>query len=300
MSSFWFIIKQQWTIEEISIFSNSSHLEWRAGLSDTILKWDYLRTILAKFGLICFSGFRKEDLNVIFYQNMPNLHNRYKSTERKISQKNTEYMLNYSLPRSCSLNLSSFWLVLKQQWTIEEISIFSNSSHFEWRARLSDTILKWDYPRTIPAKFGLIWFSGFRKEDLNVIFYQNMPNLHNRYKSAERKISQKNTEYMLNYSLPRSCSLNLSSFWLVLKQQWTIEEISIFSNSSHLEWRAGLSDTILKGIHPGTIPARFALIWFSGWRRFKCESLRRRTDGRQVMAKAHMAFGQGPYSQSIR
>jgi hypothetical protein len=26
----------------------------------------------------------------------------------------------------------------------------------------------------------------FRGEDLNVIFYQNMPNLHNRYKSAER------------------------------------------------------------------------------------------------------------------
>jgi hypothetical protein len=44
----------------------------------------------------------------------------------------------------------------------------------------------------------------------------------------------------------------------------TIEEISIFSNSSHLEWRAGLSDTFLKGNHPGTIPARFGLIWFSG------------------------------------
>jgi hypothetical protein len=29
----------------------------------------------------------------------------------------------------------------------------------------------------IPARFGLIWFSGFRGEDLNVIFYQNMPNL---------------------------------------------------------------------------------------------------------------------------
>jgi hypothetical protein len=51
---------------------------------------------------------------------------------------------------------------------------------------------------SIPAKFGLIWFSGFR-EDLNEIFYQNMPNLHNWYKSAERKISQKNTDYMLNY-----------------------------------------------------------------------------------------------------
>jgi hypothetical protein len=33
---------------------------------------------------------------------------------------------------------------------------------------LSDTILKWDYPRTIPARFGLIWFSGFRGKDLNV------------------------------------------------------------------------------------------------------------------------------------
>jgi hypothetical protein len=43
-------------------------------------------------------------------------------------------------------------------------------------------------------------------EDLNAIFYQNMPNLHNWYISAERKISQKNPEYMLNYSLPCSCS----------------------------------------------------------------------------------------------
>jgi hypothetical protein len=69
--------------------------------------------------------------------------------------------------------------------TIEDISIFSNSSHFEWRVGLSDTILKGDHPRTIPAKFVLIWFSGFR-EDLNVIFYQNIPNLHNRYKSTEK------------------------------------------------------------------------------------------------------------------
>ena len=114
--------------------------------------------------------------------------------------------LNYSLPCSCSSNLSSFWLIIKQQWTIEEISIFSNSSHLEWRAELSDTLLKGTLPRTIPAMFCLIWFSGFRGEDLNVIFYQNMPNLHNRYKSSERKILQKNSEYMLNYSLPCSCS----------------------------------------------------------------------------------------------
>jgi hypothetical protein len=43
----------------------------------------------------------------------------------------------------------------------------------------------------ITAQFALIWFSSFRGEDLNVIFYQNMTNLYNRYKSAERKISEK-------------------------------------------------------------------------------------------------------------
>jgi hypothetical protein len=53
--------------------------------------------------------------------------------------------------------------------TTKEISIFGNSSHFEWRAVLLDTILKRDHPTTIPAKFALIWFSGFREEDLNVI-----------------------------------------------------------------------------------------------------------------------------------
>jgi hypothetical protein len=44
--------------------------------------------------------------------------------------------------------------------------------------------LKGTHPGTIPAtaRFGLIWFSGFKGKDLNVIFYQNMPNLHNRYK----------------------------------------------------------------------------------------------------------------------
>ena len=104
--------------------------------------------------------------------------------------------------------MSSFWFIIKQQWTTKKKYIFSNSSHLEWRAGLSDTILKWDYPRTIPAKFGLIWFSGFR-EDLNVIFYQNMPNLHNWYKSAERKISQKNPEY---FDLYQSSNGQLKKF----------------------------------------------------------------------------------------
>ena len=145
--------------------------------------------------------------------------------------------------------MSSFWFVLKQQWIIAEISIFSNISHLEWRVGMSDTNLKGIHPRTIPARFGVIWFSGFRGKDLNVIFYQNMPNLHHRYKSDERKISQKNPEYTVSYPFPCSCCKSLSSFRFIIKQQWTMVEIS----------------NLVQGFQR---------------RRFKCESLRRTTDGR--------------------
>ena len=73
-----------------------------------------------------------------------------------------------------SSNLGTFWLKIESFWPFEEISIFSNSGHLKWRAGLSDTILKGTHPGTIPTRFGLIWFSGFRGEDLNVIFYQNI------------------------------------------------------------------------------------------------------------------------------
>jgi hypothetical protein len=49
-------------------------------------------------------------------------------------------------------------------------SVSQNELHLEWRAGLSDTNLKENHPGTIPARFGLIWFSGFRGEDLNAIF----------------------------------------------------------------------------------------------------------------------------------
>jgi hypothetical protein len=48
-----------------------------------------------------------------------------------------------------------------------EISIFSNGGHLGYRTALTDTILRGTHPGTIPARFGLIWFSGFRGEDLN-------------------------------------------------------------------------------------------------------------------------------------
>jgi hypothetical protein len=109
---------------------------------------------------------------------MPNLHNRYKLAERKISQKNLAEMV----PR----------------WAPFKIVSDSLAVHSRWLLLLKIEISSIVHPRTISARFGVIWFSGFRGKDLNVICYQNMPNLHNRYKLAERKISQKNPEYMLN------------------------------------------------------------------------------------------------------
>jgi hypothetical protein len=49
----------------------------------------------------------------------------------------------------------------------------------------------------------------------------------------------------------------LGTFWFKIEQFWPFEEISIFSNGGHLGYRTALTDTILKGTHPGTIPARF-------------------------------------------
>ena len=117
---------------------------------------------------------------------------------------------------------------------------------------------------TTPAKFGLIWFSrdlngSFIKICLICIIGKNR--LKEKFQRKTRNICLTTPCYVIV-----SCSKYLSSFWLKLKQQWTIEEISIFSNSSHLEWRAQLSDTILKGTHPETIPTRLGLIWFSGFR----------------------------------
>jgi hypothetical protein len=60
-------------------------------------------------------------------------------------------------------------------------------------------------------------------------------------------------------------SSNLGTFWLKIEQFWPFEEISIFSNGGHLGYRTALTDTLLKGTHPGTIPnfAELILGWSS-------------------------------------
>jgi hypothetical protein len=50
LGTFWLKIEQFWPFEEISIFSNGGHLGYRTGLTDTILKGDYLRITQTKFG----------------------------------------------------------------------------------------------------------------------------------------------------------------------------------------------------------------------------------------------------------
>jgi hypothetical protein len=61
LGTFWLKIKQFWPFEEISIFSNGSHLGWKTRLSDIIFKGNTLRMIQAKFGLNWPNGFRGED-----------------------------------------------------------------------------------------------------------------------------------------------------------------------------------------------------------------------------------------------
>jgi hypothetical protein len=86
-----------------------------------------------------------------------------------------------------------------------------------------------------------------------------------------KKNFKENPEYMLNYSLLCSCSKNLSSFWLKLKQQWKIEDISIFSNSSHLDFERDPPRD-----HPCLV--RFNLVQRFQRRRFKCEMYEGRTE----------------------
>ena len=46
---------------QYSMSAEGSHLGWRSGSLDTILKIDHLRTIHAMFALNWLTGFREED-----------------------------------------------------------------------------------------------------------------------------------------------------------------------------------------------------------------------------------------------
>ena len=67
----------------------------------------------------------------------------------------------------------------------------------------------------------------------------------------------------------------LSSFWLKLKQQWTIEEISVFSNSSHLWMEGGAVGHNFEMGLPKDNPSHICFNLFQRFqrRKFKCDLL---------------------------
>ena len=82
-------------------------------------------------------------------------------------------------------------------------------------------------------------------------------------------------------------SSNLRTFWLKIEQFWPFEEIYIFSNGSHLGWRAWLSDITFKGNPLRMIQAKFGLNWPSGFRGEDFRTSLQTDDERQVLAIAH-------------
>ena len=54
-----------------------------------------------------------------------------------------------------------------------EFSIFSHGGHLGWRAGLSDAILKGDYPKTFPPKFGPNLPSSFGEIYFECFFFMN-------------------------------------------------------------------------------------------------------------------------------
>lgn len=82
----------------------------------------------------------------------------------------------------------------------------------------------------------------------------------------------------------------MNSFCHIIKQQYTMREISIFSNSCQLEWRAEMLDIILKGGHNDcTSQIWFILVQCFQRRGSKCESLRHTATDARWWQKDHIA-----------
>ena len=106
---------------------------------------------------------------------------------------------------------------------------------------------------------------------------------------------------MLNYSLPCSCSLNLSSFWLILRQQWTIKISSPFF--LFLAWRPSWLEFGITGhkFGRGQFNDHFTKVWLqlAQWflrRRLKCEML---MDGRRTKSDGNSSQRPGELKSVI-
>jgi hypothetical protein len=83
--------------------------------------------------------------------------------QRRTTNETWWQKLTWPMARWAKNDCPTFWRLF---------SMIKMSKIRGYRSMLMDTILKGTHPGTIPARFGLIWFSGFR-EDLNVISQPN-------------------------------------------------------------------------------------------------------------------------------
>ena len=88
----------------------------------------------------------------------------------------------------------------------------------------------------------------------------------------------------------------INGFWVITEKPAILSYrgvCSFYSHSGHVVWCTASSDTNLKLDTLVMIQTKFGFNWSSSFRGEDFwNSLQRTTDGRQVMAKAHMAFGQ--------
>ena len=119
--------------------------------------------------------------------------------------------------------MSSLRFIIKQQWTIEEIYIFSNISHLERRVDLSDTNLKETHPKTIPARFGLIRFRGYGLYFVQKFFSNKSQNIYFFCRAKRECFFQKITLGYMIKTLNQIIFFSSTKIRIFFQQHWESE-----------------------------------------------------------------------------
>ena len=96
---------------------------------------------------------------------------------------------------------------------LKKFLISSNDSHLGLRLGLSDINLKENHPRTITARFGVIWLIDFRGEDFQRIFLVKIIKIYNffskpNYIVCEKVCQQLATDWWFSPGPPLSSTNN--------------------------------------------------------------------------------------------
>ena len=146
----------------------------------------------------------------------------------------------------------------------KESLIFSNSVHLSLRTGLPDKILKGDHQRIILAKLESNWPSSLRGRKLK--FHPPFLFLATVAMLVWSLDWQTQFWKRIIQGLSKQSLVPIGPVVSEMTIFWISSPFFIFSNSDHVGWRLGLSDTILEGDHQRTIPPKFGLKWPSGFR----------------------------------